>query len=313
MSASMDLQPDGAGAAAAATTSAGYVKKVLMMFGSSNAGSMLSLYKPMYQGLDESGALDKRNYVIAAPAVDVRFQDLRPIIEREQPDVVHLAVHGPRGFDDVSDAVTPEQMAAVFEGTGVRLVVLMGANTHEHAVAIAREGGVAYVYGQAKTHVGQAPFTRHMIAWTYGFYGRLGQSAAINADMLVEAHLSAVQHVRRRNEQDERADVNEGTRWLTAYRNAARFYEGWATDDEAETRERFAALLRELDPSVEDNELFRHACEHGNKALVEMLLADPRVDPTACGNEGLSLARRYGHADVVALLQADPRVAATTW
>lgn len=196
--------------------------KVLMVFGSSKAGNMLAMYKPMYDELQCSGALDDGRVVVAPPVVDVTWVNLPRVIARERPHIVHVVVHGPSEFDDwnphgFSAPISPAQWAMVFKDTGVQIVVLMGSGTHDHALAIARDGGVPRVYGQSETHVGVAPYMRHMIEWTRGFYEFIGIARRVTDDLLVQANIKGVSRIRQLNMTDERDDVHEGARWLTTY------------------------------------------------------------------------------------------------
>jgi len=60
-----------------------------------------------------------------------------------------------------------------------------------------------------------------------------------------------------------------------------------------------------IDPSANDNYVFRHASSNGNVEVVERLLADRdasgrlRVDPSANKNEAICNASRFGHLAVV--------------
>lgn len=197
--------------------------KVLMVFGSSKAGNMLGMYKPMYDELQCSGALDDGRVVVAPPVVDVTWVNLPRVIARERPHIVHVVVHGPSEFDDwnpsgVSAPISPAQWALMFKDTGVQIVVLMGSGTHDHALAIARDGGVPRVYGQSQPHAaGVAPYMRHMIEWTRGFYWMLGLARRVNDEVLVEANIAGISRIRQLNVTDNRDDVDEGAYWLTTY------------------------------------------------------------------------------------------------
>jgi hypothetical protein len=52
----------------------------------------------------------------------------------------------------------------------------------------------------------------------------------------------------------------------------------------------------------------RIASFNGHLAVVERLLADPRVDPSAKDNAAIRWASKKGHLAVVERLLADPRV-----
>jgi hypothetical protein len=59
---------------------------------------------------------------------------------------------------------------------------------------------------------------------------------------------------------------------------------------------------------VKHNFAIREASANGHLAVVERLLADPRVDPSADDNYAIREASSNGHLSVVERLLADPRV-----
>jgi hypothetical protein len=67
-------------------------------------------------------------------------------------------------------------------------------------------------------------------------------------------------------------------------------------------------LMAGVDPSRANNAAIGAAAEKGLVAVVERLLADPRVDPSAVDNRAIRNASWNGHATIVERLLADPRV-----
>lgn len=69
-------------------------------------------------------------------------------------------------------------------------------------------------------------------------------------------------------------------------------------------------ILREsiMDPSFDENIVFRTACGHGHSEVVKLLLKDKRVDPTDAGNDALVRAIKNGHHLVTILLLFNNRV-----
>jgi hypothetical protein len=64
-----------------------------------------------------------------------------------------------------------------------------------------------------------------------------------------------------------------------------------------------------LDPSYENNEAIRLACNYGlNIDIIDLLLQDPSVDPSAINNYAIRMACKNGHTAVVERLIKDWRV-----
>jgi hypothetical protein len=66
-----------------------------------------------------------------------------------------------------------------------------------------------------------------------------------------------------------------------------------------------------IDPSEENNYVFRSAYENGNFELVEILLKDSRVDPSAGNNGAFTKACLAGRTEIVETLLNDNRVEAS--
>lgn len=63
-----------------------------------------------------------------------------------------------------------------------------------------------------------------------------------------------------------------------------------------------------VDPSFDNQFLFRHACQNGYSNLVRVLLQDSRVDPSSDNYYGFRMACLYGYANIVHMLLDDGRV-----
>lgn len=63
-----------------------------------------------------------------------------------------------------------------------------------------------------------------------------------------------------------------------------------------------------LDPTADQNKLYRLACKYGNSDIVTMLLQDKRFDPMYMDSYPLELAISYGALDIIVLLLQDKRV-----
>jgi hypothetical protein len=66
----------------------------------------------------------------------------------------------------------------------------------------------------------------------------------------------------------------------------------------------FVSLLKDprVDPSIDDNNVIRFACEFGHKEQVMLLLKDTRVDPSAKENQAMLRATANNHKDIVEIL-----------
>jgi hypothetical protein len=63
-----------------------------------------------------------------------------------------------------------------------------------------------------------------------------------------------------------------------------------------------------LDPTADQNKLYRLACKYGNSDIVSMLLQDKRFDPMYMDSYPLELAVSYGALNIISLLIQDKRV-----
>lgn len=240
--------------------------KVLLVFGSRDAndeanGTMtLPLATRVHDALEQHNGVADGRFVLSPPVnVDeMHFGDVRSILERERPDIVHAVVHGRKE--------SPDTMAATFKGTGVRVVVIMGMGTAPHAEQIADQA-VPVVFGQRRDESS----AEAMLAWTSGFYGHLGAiSGAIGRDDLINATNNGNAHARR-------ADGVIHGQTMTLHHHLTRLRVAMLDNDEPAV----ADLLQWQNASVEDNELLLDACSLGLPNMMKMLLADPHVKASA--------------------------------
>jgi len=63
-----------------------------------------------------------------------------------------------------------------------------------------------------------------------------------------------------------------------------------------------------LDPTADQNKLYRLACKYENSNVVSMLLQDERFDPMYMDSYPLELAISYGALNIISLLIQDKRV-----
>ena len=66
-----------------------------------------------------------------------------------------------------------------------------------------------------------------------------------------------------------------------------------------------------VDPTANNNEAIRAACDRNHVEIVRMLLTDSRVDPSTNNNEAIERAILHGYTELVQLL-SDGRVGTYT-
>lgn len=240
--------------------------KVLLVFGSRNAsdetnGAMtLPLATRVHDALEQHNGVADGRFVLPPPvSVDgMHFGDVRPILERERPEIVHAVVHGRKESPDV--------VAAAFQDTGVRVVVIMGMGTAPHAEQIADQS-VPVVFGQRRDESS----AEAMLAWTSGFYTHLGAiNGEIGRDDLINATNTGNAHARR-------ADGVLHGQTMTLHHHLTRLRVAMLDNDETAV----ADLLQWQNASVEDNELLLDACSLGLPNMIRLLLDDPHVKTSA--------------------------------
>ena len=72
--------------------------------------------------------------------------------------------------------------------------------------------------------------------------------------------------------------------------------------------EKVKNMLKDVDPSMDDNYAICCASRYGYLSIVNLLLEDPRVDPSSQNNFCIVWASSNGHLSIVERLLEDPRV-----
>lgn len=72
--------------------------------------------------------------------------------------------------------------------------------------------------------------------------------------------------------------------------------------------EKVKSMLKDVDPSLDDNYAIGCASRYGYLPIVDLLLEDPRVDPSSQNNFCIVWASSNGHLSTVERLLKDPRV-----
>jgi hypothetical protein len=153
--------------------------RVLLAHSKEPPGVDPSNYRSEWETIKDAAraALDAGRVEIVAELANTTKANLRHHVARDRPHVVHLIAHGRPGIVQLDGPVTSTQLAKIFEGSSVRILVLVVCDSVQVGYAVAAVGVPAVVAMQG------APIDQFGPEFSRHFYATLCQGRSVDESM----------------------------------------------------------------------------------------------------------------------------------